>query len=62
MAHGHKAHHAKVKHHMEKAHEYHEKAAKHHEMAHKGMAKIGTNKEEMKMAKKAEHHKEKKHR
>lgn len=63
MAHGHhKAHHAKVKHHMKKAEHHHEMAAKHHEMAHKGMAKIGTNAEEMKMNKKAVMHKDKKHR
>lgn len=63
MAHGHhKAHHAKVKHHMAKAEDHHHKAAKHHEMAQKAMAKIGTNKEEMHMAKKAAMHKEKKHR
>jgi hypothetical protein len=58
MAHGHK----KVKHHMDKAAMHHEKAAKHHEMAREGMAKIGTNKEEMKMNKKAVMHKDKKHR
>ncbi len=56
MAH-HKGHH-KAKHHMEKAEHHHEKAAHHHEMAKKAM--IGTNKEELMMAKKAAAHKDKK--
>lgn len=49
-----KDHHKDAKHHMEKAGMHHEKAAKHHEMAKKAMAKVGTVKEEKKMAKKGD--------
>lgn len=42
-----KEHHKKAKHHMEKA-------EKHMEMAKKAIGKVGTSKEEMKMAKKGD--------
>jgi hypothetical protein len=55
-----KSHHHKVKHHMKeaekhhaKAGHHHEKAEHHHEMAKKAMGKIGSDAEEMKMARKA---------